>query len=389
MLSIYDVVFEKVNFRSAFSNIEKKVKPAKGIVLPIESNDLSCYSTLPLRTAIRLNYLFRGNQEAAYGDLFINATMAGEQGQASELILQLQSDNRIEMIVAMAKLIYAFHSDYGSYLFEKAEIGSDRLVLCDQERLCAIVEDKLAAIVLFEKRYGRIPLNECEFTGAYNDVITSSFCLAPVYHINNTLWIFESTYRGYKWWISTVLIAFVMSAHSTYKEYASIDRLACYNTRSGDISFLQISDLSNATFSSIARNYIGYKLNSKRRDWRTYTGTNPDRLCSAIHYHQVGLNIQIKPFDPKAISNGIHEISYDEYWTYYERYVDQFAIMPTKPSTINRIYLLKDDPYLMFLASGKKGYYLCQGGKFTCLEHNIDYYYTNLKRFGIILESIS
>ena len=112
-----------------------------------------------------------------------------------------------------------------------------------------------------------IPLKQCQFEGAYNSIITKSYCGIPTYLINDSIWVFCDSH-GDKWGMTLLLISYVLGIHSTNLDYQSVTALKIVNLYSAQVKSIQIAEISDRTFYSISRNYIGYKVSEKAKDWR-------------------------------------------------------------------------------------------------------------------------
>lgn len=384
MLSIFDVVFEKANFKQAFQGVISKLQrqnldKASKISLDYYSR-VHKYGEICLRVAIRVIHLYSNYPEAAYGDLVYNAIQMEDDERAEEISKNISVENEEATIIALIQLT-VLYAKYDRGYFTNGELCPD---FSSIPRECVDFTKLLVKkIQEFEKKYNFVPLEECQFDGAYNDIISRGYCGMPTYLIDNTIWVFNLD-RGAKWGVILFLIAYVMGRHSHIDAYKKVSRLGIVNILGGYTESIYINEISDVTFSAVCRNYIGYDTPRAAKDWVYSSGNNKDRIESAIQYHKFYMpDLDMKDLKPEVYKDGIYEISYSEYWAYYEKNVDPYATMPTKPAYIELIYMLKREEYLMFVAKGKQNLYILQGGKFKNLDfYEMNYYYDNLKEYG-------
>ncbi len=384
MLSVFDVVWEKANFRQSFQGVIDKLQIEKIDRITEKSTCSFCgfYSELCLRVAFRLIHLYNHCPEIAYGDLLYNAIQMHEEEDARKLISDIVLDDDFQTVNTLLKLtaLYARY-DKGYYSLGNENLHPDINKISASHVECT--QFFVKQIQKFEKKYHNIPAKECQFDGAYNDIISKGYCGMPTYLVEDTIWVFNLG-QGSKWGVILFLIAYVMGMHSTIQDYKNVSCLGIFNVNSGVVETINISEISDKTFSAICMNYIGYETPRVASAWLSSSDTSRDRFDNAIQYHNVILNKhRLNEFNPGKYDDGIFQITYPEYWQYYEKNIDSLAIMPTKPTYIETVFMMKRDKYLMFVAEGETGLYLLQGGKFKHLVYNdIHYYYNNLKEYG-------
>ena len=392
MFSVYDVVFEKANFRQAFRKIierlkiDKFVKSKKYIMAPIFIDSLC------VKVAIRLVYLIHGNKESAYYDLLEEARQEEDLQEIEDIIADLEGNDEIARNRAMFELMYYYNTE------QKGVIDKDKVPFSEaidaefMDELVQIcyefIDNAVENILAFEKQYGKIPLEECHFEGAYNEIITNSYCGFPTFLIDQTIWTFLCN-EGDKWGVILLLIAYVLGLHSNDARYQKVERLGIVKMCGGMVKTIEISELSYKTFYAISKNYIGYKVSKEEKDWKNAFGTNEDRFNSIQQYYN-----QLFPSDTekqvedfRKYKQGTYEITYLQYWKFYHEYVNKYANMPTKPNYIKQIYLIKSKDYLIFIADSNSCLYLLNGGKFIKLEgYQLRYFENNLQLYGETIE---
>lgn len=180
----------------------------------------------------------------------------------------------------------------------------------------------------FEHRFGVIQNEKCHFDGAYNEIISDAYIsLIPqngglfsrdnflFFTTEDTLWVCDSksnSHSGAKWYVTALLIAYVLSQHSNIDEYENIKKLGLvYNgdlfmqtENCHNIETIDIKDISDRVFANICRNCIGYNTDRYDFSWRKSSGTNMDMLVALHNHYRV-----ILPFDISVpISTNLHQI---------------------------------------------------------------------------------
>lgn len=293
VISIYDVVFEAVNFRHAFTGAIKQLEHGVLDYIP-SSYDANAYfeaTSLALRVAIRMLYRSKGYSTEAYGDLMEEAKDRAEDGFIPYAMSILSTGKEDDVIITLGHLLNELHPENYSFLSTlNMQIYNDR-VLHDTEEFIRAVKALIESLSYFESVYGELPFRECEFPGAYNDIVTSSYAGMPLFLINNTLWFIDSSNHGSKWQVGALLVSYVMCIHSDISNENKIQWLASYNPITNCIQMLDVSKIDKRTFTNICKRYIGYIMpeegtDRKHNDWRFSSGTDPDRYKSAYHFHK-------------------------------------------------------------------------------------------------------
>lgn len=169
----------------------------------------------------------------------------------------------------------------------------------------------------FEQKFGFIQNEKCYFDGAYNEIISDTYMsLIPqdvglfgranfhFFTTKETLWVCnskDSSAMGAKWYVTALLIAYVLSQHSNSDEYKNIKKLGCvYNgslfmqtENRHNIEVVDIQDISDKTFASICRNCIGYNTLRYDMAWRKSSGTNMDILRSLYNFYKDCLPVEV------------------------------------------------------------------------------------------------
>ena len=296
MLSIYDIVFEKVNVRHAFDNVIKLLEYEI-----IDYDPISAYanpdvegSSLALRVAIRMIYLSKGYIIEAYGDLLEGAQEQAEDGFIPFAKDILSSGKEDDVIMTLAYLVNELHPETYSYLSSLNMQQWNDYVFHDSEEFTLAVKALMESLSYFESSYGEIPFKECEFSGAYNDIVTSSYAGMPLFLIGDTLWFIDSSTKGPKWQVATLLVAYIMSVHSDIENANRIQWLASYNPITSCAQKLSVYVISNITLRNVCKKVIGYIMPNDKTDphynnWRFSSGTDPGRYESAYQFHHINI----------------------------------------------------------------------------------------------------
>lgn len=170
----------------------------------------------------------------------------------------------------------------------------------------------------FEQRFGVIQNERCYFDGAYNKIISDTYISLvsqtkdlsdranfQFFTTNDTLWVCNSknnnVMREKKWYVTALLIAYVLSQHSKSDEYKNIKKLGCvYNgslfmqtENRHNIEVVDIKDISDKTFADICRNCIGYNALGYDMSWRESSGTNMDILRTLYDFYKDCLPVEV------------------------------------------------------------------------------------------------
>lgn len=165
---------------------------------------------------------------------------------------------------SLIDIAYMHRDQRHKSLYEKCDVRT-----CNTERL-------------FKKRYGSVPVEQCDFTKAFNGVISSIGDEVKTYVIGTTLWAFEEDrHLSTSSRVNLLLMLYVFSKHCG-KRYEEITTMGYWSRDYGDIILMPVSIISKVTLDSIAYSYIGY---AKGNDtWETAKGTNNSILYEAVAY---------------------------------------------------------------------------------------------------------
>ncbi len=134
----------------------------------------------------------------------------------------------------------------------------------------------------FKEKHGAVPADQCDFSEAYNGIISSKGKEIKTYVIGTTLWVFtEGYYLNKVSSVNLLLMMYVLSKHCGGR-YEGITAVGYWNRKYGDIILMPVSEISEITLDSITYNYIGYAKGNG--SWETAEGTNNSILYEAVAY---------------------------------------------------------------------------------------------------------
>lgn len=134
----------------------------------------------------------------------------------------------------------------------------------------------------FKKRYGSVPADQCDFSEAYNGIISSKGEEIQIYLIDTTLWAFEEGfYLNTASSVNLLLMMYVLSQHCGTR-YEGVTRVGYWDRKYGDIILMPVAEISEVTLDSINYNYIGYK--KENSSWEKAEGTNNSILYEVVAY---------------------------------------------------------------------------------------------------------
>lgn len=183
-------------------------------------------------------------------------------------------------------------------------------------------------------------------------------------------------------WSLQVLMYYIMGLHNNELKFNSIDYIGIYNALKNEFYRISIKDIPDEIMYQVSSDVLGYKmLSSEFSDWKNVSDENND----AAFKEQVK-RYNKTAFDPDNFTDGIHDITNDDYWTYlcnteYKRY----SWTPRRPkfTNIKSIKFIKKGSYHMFIAelySGKSS--ILNGCSFSKSNFPIAYYYNNLELYA-------
>lgn len=158
-------------------------------------------------------------------------------------------------------------------------------------------QNKVTTKEEFENAYGPIIQKKCEFDGAYNDIVETTYSTSIseeeyfdktninrdyceyflFFMTEDTLWVSSKNNCGLKWYVCAGTIAYVMSQICNKEEYINIKRIGIWNSV-GNIAIININDITNKFLQNVCINCIGYNTPKDIKEWKKSSGTDNDRF---------------------------------------------------------------------------------------------------------------
>lgn len=248
------------------------------------------------------------------------------------------------------------------------------------------------ALSFFED-YGPIVKSGFTFESGYTKIVNTG---DGDFLTKDTLWDFKvsQTQLSSKQTLQ-LLMYYILGYNSIHEEFKRIKKLGIFNPLLNTAYLLDISEIPDETFNLVSRLVLGYDIPDGPNGWknpvREQSGcikTDNDILRDTAikffydSYYDTG-------FRPNNYVDGIHDITIDDYWTYY-RDKSSTGIRPKFPYT-KSIKFLKHNNFIMFISVSSSGSTcILQGGKLKKIEKPIQYYYDNMIEYGsLILDKFS
>lgn len=225
----------------------------------------------------------------------------------------------------------------------------------------------------FWESYGPVVLNGFTFKGGYTKMVDSG---DGDYLTADTLWDFKVTKKEpTPQYTLQLAMYYLMGYFSEHEEFKSVTKLGLFNPEKNKVYVMNVEDIPEESLTMIARDVIGYNV-FYGDTWKDARGSN-DKLVAIYlseHFKDTG-------FRPENYEDGIHDITTDDYWSYYRK-INPSKLKPTF-SKIHSIKFLKKDGFFMFVSVGTYGS-VCSlyGASQRNLTRKLEYYYENLANYG-------
>ncbi|MEA4889696.1 MAG: metallophosphoesterase [Clostridiaceae bacterium] len=134
----------------------------------------------------------------------------------------------------------------------------------------------------FKSKYGIVPPEQCDFSEAYNEIVSSKGEELRTYVIGTTLWAFIDNYNlNTASSVNLMLMLYVLSRHCDGR-YDNVAFVGYWDRKYGAIIRMPVGDISQVTLDSINYNYLGYIKNEE--PWVKSKGTNKNILYEKVAY---------------------------------------------------------------------------------------------------------
>lgn len=230
--------------------------------------------------------------------------------------------------------------------------------------------------IAFLKKNGPVVLDGFTFEGGYNDIISSG---DGDYLTADTLWDFKaSKFKPETSHTLQILVYYILGIHSIHPEFQSIKKLGVFNPELNTAYTIDLVDIANETFQVVSRDVIGYSTPKDAKQWRTATGTSEKALNELKSYFSD--LFKDTGFSPDNYGDGIHDITVDDYWSYYKKITDN-----PRPKFVHThsVKFIKNSKFFMFVSLTEKGTTsVLQGGTLRRLKRPLQYYYERLPEYA-------
>lgn len=318
-------------------------------------------------------YFFCGNtKEEAFDISLKGAKLSCELNIALELLELINKDDLNSTILAAIKLVcydeaYRTGNFSGIITDVPDSLIDDIRILLDR---CAI----------FFENYGPVVNTQCTFEGGYSALISSG---DGDFLTNDTLWDMKcSKYNMTTQNSLQLAMYYLMGYNSIHNEFKNIKYLGIFNPILNTVWTVDINSISNKVFYDICHEILGYEMEySYLFDWKTqviecYSEKRKKQILYLSNYDN--------DFNPYEFDNGIYQISFDDYWSFYKR--TYFGLQnERKPAFryIDKIFLLKREKFIMFIGKQDKTnkIYILKGRQPRKCSYSMDFYYNNLENY--------
>ncbi len=286
MVSIYDIVWQKCNFKGTGRNYLKKFTEEKAF-LELKKDERQLQEKIDgtlssggvfLDIASKYLCLQRGEIAIAYDSIFPQ-----EDGTPYyEMVKNKEKD--IELIDFCQ--IYFRYCNYGevAHVDPWGEWCLPRINTGEFSYYESMIKAYMYFLKRFEEKEGAHIGPKCKFDGAYNNIISCSYTDDLVHIMNDTLWVITSSFIEKRNMV-TLLIAYVMGMKCDRDKYCKIKRFGVYCIGMGTIHTAPIERFSPSSFKSAAKTYVGYK-DEGQENWEDFEGTDINVFREVANYHK-------------------------------------------------------------------------------------------------------
>lgn len=192
-------------------------------------------------------------------------------------------------------------------------------------------------------------------------------------------------------WSLQLLMYYLLGIHSIHTEFMNIDKLCIFNPYKNQSYICNIADISDESKYKVSCDVLGYKMavSCNQRDkqfneykdystWRQVIGSDDEAIEKFLTYNFSQTNFKIENY-----TDGIFDISVEDYWTYLLTTFKDASLRPIFKNT-KSVKLIKHNGYYMFISvSPKEKYSLLHGARLHNIEHSLEYYYKNIERYAL------
>ena len=317
------------------------------------------------------------SKQRAFQISLIGAEIVGELDNASKLLDTIKGLDEKSILATCQLVGYDVAVRRGPKYFTSVEkITPNKKVI---HNIIVLVNRSLS----FFKKIGPVVLDGFTFEGGYNEIIDKG---DGDYLTADTLWDFKvSEAKPEISHTLQVLVYYILGIHSIHKEFQTIKKLGIYNPILNTAYTISLSDISDEIFYSVSRDVIGYCMPESVEYWREASGTN-EKVKNELRTRIVK-EFKDTGFSPDKYTDGIHDITIDDYWCYYRKITtsDEDYLKFRRPKFVhtNSVKFIKNSGFNMFVSVSEKGTNcILQGGSLKKLKKPLQYYYEKLPEYA-------
>ena len=234
----------------------------------------------------------------------------------------------------------------------------------------------------FLKNNGPVMLSGFTTDGGYNLIIKTG---DGDFITKDTIWDFKvSTNNLTSGQTLQIAVYYILGLHSTNPFFQEIKYLGIYNPCLNIAYRINVLDIPDETYAAICRHVIGYNTPDDERNWRQSNGTNI-KLLSQIVKERRDNAYKDTGFRPNNYTDGIFDISIDDYWSYL-RTINGISFDKPLFKNTKSIKFLKHSGFIMFVSvSGNNTYGILKGGQYRNLDFPLQYYFDRMAEYGNII----
>lgn len=315
-------------------------------------------------------FMSGASKEDAFKISLLGAKEVDEKENAIELLNQINGLDSTSIRAACQLVCYDVAYRRGPNYFVATEkiIPNNKMI----DNIIILVK---RALVFFKKN-GPVVLDGFTFKGGYNNVISSG---DGDFLTTDTLWDFKvSKAKPTSNHTLQLLVYYILGIHSIHPEFQNIKKLGIFNPELNIEYTIKISDIPEEVFQAVSRDVIGYNTPKEASQWRNASGTSV-KVMNELKSYFYSLFTDTG-FSPDKYEDGIHNITIDDYWTYYRKITDNRR---PKFSRTNSVKFIKNSGYFMFVSLTENGTAsLLQGGNLHRLKRPLQYYYERLPEYA-------
>lgn len=316
-------------------------------------------------------------KQVAFQIPLMGAEKVDELDNAKDLLSRIKGLDEKSIFATCQLVGYDVAFRRGVKYFTPVEkIIPDKIVI---QNIVALVKRSIT----FLKKNGPVVCDGFTFEGGYNEIIRSG---DGDYLTTDTLWDFKvSESKPEINHTLQILVYYILGIHSIHKEFQTIKQLGIYNPELNIAYTVSLSDISDEVFYNVSRDVIGYCVPENVKHWRKATGTN-EKVKKELEIRILN-EFKDTGFSPDKYSDGIYDITIDDYWSYYRKITvsaeDNWKLHRPNFVYTHSVKFIKNSGFIMFVSVSEKGTTsILQGGALRKLKRPLQYYYEKLPEYA-------